>query len=99
MRWCARCLFVKNRHRKHKRHARCVIDHEPPLGNWNWAVFMIMMMRQYVATFQTVPDLLSLVNIKGAHMDPLLNLERNFIMMVVRFSIAVSVKTTRSTLM
>mgnify|MGYP006887514569 CR=1 FL=1 len=71
-------------------------------------VFMIMMMRQYVANFQTVPDLLSLVNIKGAHITllnikgahiTLLNLERNFIMMVVRFSIAVSVKTTRSTLM
>lgn len=35
---CSDCLISKNRHKKHKRHARCVIDHEPPLGNWDWAV-------------------------------------------------------------
>ena len=35
---CSDCLIIKNRHKKHKRHARCVIKHEPPLGNWRWAV-------------------------------------------------------------
>ena len=35
---CSDCLIRKNRHKKHKRHARCVKDHEPPLGNWRWAV-------------------------------------------------------------
>ena len=38
VRWCARCLFVKNRHRKHKRHARDIHKHEVPLGHRTWAI-------------------------------------------------------------
>ena len=36
---CADCLIMNQRHKKHKRHARCFRDHKPPLGDWNWAKF------------------------------------------------------------
>ena len=38
VRWCPRCLIVKNRHRKHKRHARDIHKHEVPLGHRTWAI-------------------------------------------------------------